>query len=91
MSDILESFKNKYHNICANEIPNPGVSLGLINWLETREFPRERFMANDPLIGQKLLIREGIEMVLNRLRTEYDRQERRVADARESSNFSTLA
>jgi len=80
---LLEAFKKTYVNTheLGNPPENPGVSMQLINWLETQQFPREPFLANDPLISQKLLIREGIEMVLRRLRLEYNVQERMIAES----------
>lgn len=79
---LLETFRNNNDNTTKIIRVNPGVTLQLLTWLETMEFPREPFMANDPLISQKLLIREGIEMVLRRLRQEYEYHEREMVNAR---------
>lgn len=84
---LLDDFKNR--NLVKGPLKpreNPGVSKQLIHWLETQEFPREPFLANDPLISQKLLIREGIEMVLRRLKQEYDLCEKSIAESHAESN-----
>ena len=88
-SDLLNSFKKKYIDNSGPAVNvNPGVSKQLIHWLETQEFPREKFMANDPLLSQKLMIREGIEMVLSVLNNEYNKQERIIAESHGESSIT---
>lgn len=82
-NSILQNFKRAYINESEPCLRvNPGVTKQLLHWLSEQEFPREQFLANDPLISQKLLIREGIEMVLRRLEQEYNKHEQLIREQR---------
>lgn len=89
LQTLLKDFRKRNTGYDKSLLSAPPISKGFLAWLNG-EFPREEFMANDPLIPQKLLIREGIEMVLRRLSTLNNQQEKGTRDVRSEDHPNRL-
>jgi len=77
--NLLAEFRKQKTAIDRQIIESPPISQGFIAWLH-KEFPREQFKGNDPLTPQKLLIREGMEMIFRHLSFINEQQEKGVRD-----------
>lgn len=82
---LLDGFRKQHKPVERKLVEAPPVSLQLISWLE-ETFPREQVMVNDTMMQQKLVVRRGMDIILDHLRSTHDRQSKGAIGVYDNSN-----